>query len=157
MQATSARRFLLVTRPDKGATVEDHRASQGTAHRRRRRTRPFGRRPGAGRPPIGVNVSGDPLAAAATYLGISESDLHTKLRAGQTLAAIAVATSGKNRDGLIRYVVNDAKAKITAAQQAGTLTADQATRLTSGLQDRITRLVDSTGARFGPGGFRRGR
>jgi len=117
----------------------------------------LGRRPGAGGPPIGMNVTGDPLAAAATYLGISESDLRTKLRAGQTLAAIAVATSGKNRDGLIQYVVNDAKAKITAAQQAGTLTADQATRLTSGLQDRITRLVDSTGAPFGPGGFRRGR
>jgi hypothetical protein len=105
----------------------------------------------------GPNVIGDPFAAAATYLGTTAADLETKIRAGQTLAQIANATAGKNRDGLITYLVNDTKTKIAAAQAAGTITAAQATELTNSLQDRITRLVDSTRPPFGPGGPRRGR
>lgn len=97
--------------------------------------------PGIGR---GVKVGGDPLAAAATYLGISEQDLRTKLQSGQTLAAVANATSGKDRAGLIAAIVADQTAKIDAAQQAGTITADQATELKSDLTDRVTRLVDAT-------------
>jgi hypothetical protein len=112
-----------------------------------------GPRPGSGRGPGGFRLTGDPLAAAATYLGMTTADLETKLRAGQTLAQIANATAGHDRAGLIAALVNDAKAKIAAAQTAGTITATQATELTNTLQDRITRLVDSTGG--GPG--RRGR
>jgi hypothetical protein len=111
--------------------------------------------PGFGHLPGGSKVAGDPIAAAATYLGLSRADLETKLRGGQSLATIANATSGKNSDDLVAYLVNDAKTKIAAAQAAGTLTADQATHLTDELQDRMTRLVDSTD-RFGRGGFRRG-
>ena len=98
---------------------------------------------GFGRGPGGNRVTGDPEAAAAAYLGTTTADLETKLRAGQTLAQIANATSGKSRDGLIAALVNDAKAKIAAAQSAGTITAAQATDLTNALQDRMTRLVDS--------------
>jgi hypothetical protein len=108
--------------------------------------------PGFGRGPGARGVTGDPLAAAATYLGTTAADLQTKLRAGQTLGQIANATAGHNRDGLITALVNDAKAKIAAAQTAGTITAAQATELTNTLQDRMTRFVDST---EGPG--RRGR
>src|SRR5207302_8749609 len=61
--------------------------------------RPAG--PGVGRAPGGPRVTGDPLAAAATYLGTTSADLDTKIRAGQTLAQIANATSGKNRDGRV--------------------------------------------------------
>jgi hypothetical protein len=113
--------------------------------------------PGFGRGPGGPNVIGDSFAAAATYLGMTTADVETKMRAGQTLAQIANATAGKNRDGLVAYLVNDAKTKIAAAQAAGTITAAQATELTNSLQDRITRLVDSTRPFFGPGGPRRGR
>jgi ribosomal protein S20 len=115
-----------------------------------------GPNPGFGRGPGPRNVTGDPFAAAATYLGTTTADLETKLRAGQTLAQVANATAGKSRDGLVNALVADATAKIDAAQTAGTVTADQATRLKSNLSTRIGQLVDSTGVRgFFPG--RRGR
>ena len=78
-------------------------------------------------------MTGDPFAAAATYLGTTTADLQTKIRAGQTLAQIANATAGKSRDGLVGALVSDATAKIDAAQKAGTITADQATQLKSNL------------------------
>jgi hypothetical protein len=118
--------------------------------------RPSGPGIGFGRGPGGKNVTGDSLAAAATYLGTTEADLHTKLRAGQTLAQIANATPGKNRDGLVNALVADATAKIDAAQTAGRVTADQATQLKANLSTRIAQLVDATGpVPGGPG--RRGR
>ena len=99
--------------------------------------------PGFGRGP-GGNVIGDTEAAAATYLGTTEADLQTKLRAGQTLAQIANATAGKSRDGLVNALVADATSKIDAAQTAGKITADQATQQKSNLSTRIGQLVDST-------------
>ena len=101
--------------------------------------------PGFGR---GFDVQGDPLAAAATFLGTTTDDLRTKLQGGQTLAAVATA-SGKTRDGLIAALVNSAKTAIEKAKTDGKLTADQATQREAGLTDRITMLVDST--RPGPG------
>ena len=109
--------------------------------------------PGFGRGPGGPGLTGDPLAAASTYLGIPRADIETKVRAGQTLAQIANATAGKNRDGLFNALVADATAKIDAAQKAGTITADQAAQLKSNLSTRMAQLVDSTG----PIPFRRGR
>src|SRR2546425_2589668 len=105
---------------------------------------------GAQRGPGDRGVIGDQLSVAATYLGTTSDDLRTKMQAGQTLAQIAAATSGKSRDGLVAALTTDAKAKIAAAQAAGTITADQATRLTNGLADKITRFVDSTRPQ-GPG------
>ncbi len=92
-----------------------------------------------------AHVEGDPLAAAATYLGSSVDELRTKLTGGQTLAAIANATSGKSRDALIQALVADATDKIGQAQTAGTITADQATREKADLVSEMTRLVDSSG------------
>ena len=66
---------------------------------------------GAGRP-------GDPLATAATYLGVSESTLRSDLQSGKTLAAIANATPGKSAAGLIAALVakaeSDIQARVTA-------------------------------------------
>jgi DNA-binding phage protein len=87
---------------------------------------------------------GNPFAAAATYLGISESDLRTKLQSGQSLAQVAVS-SGKSRDGLIKAIVDADTAKIDQAQKDGKITADQATQLKTNLTDRVTRMVDATG------------
>ena len=109
--------------------------------------------PGFGRGP-GPNVTGDSLAAAATYLGTTAADLETKMRAGQTLAQIANATAGKSRDGLVNALVADATAKIDAAQTAGKITAAQATPLKSNLSTRLAQFVDNTRPAF-PG--RRGR
>jgi len=105
---------------------------------------PQGRGPGGPGRPGDRGVIGDSFAAAATYLGTTTADLRTKMQAGQTLAQIAAATAGKSRDGLVAALTADAKAKIAAAQAAGTITADQATQLGNGLADRIARLVDST-------------
>jgi hypothetical protein len=108
--------------------------------------------PGFGRGPRG-NVIGDSEAAAAAYLGTTEADLETKVRAGQTLGQIANATAGKNRDGLVNALIADATAKIDAAQKAGTITADQATQLKANLATRIAQEVDTTDTHPG----RRGR
>jgi hypothetical protein len=104
----------------------------------------YGPGPGFGRGP-GDKVTGDSLAAAATYLGTTEADLQTKIRAGQTLAQIANATAGKSRDGLLNALVADATAKIDAAQTAGKITADQATQLKANLSTLLAQLVDATG------------
>src|SRR5216683_1394089 len=95
----------------------------------------------------------DYLSAAATYIGITTAHLRTKMQAGQTLAQIAAATSGKSRDGLVAALTADAKAKIAAAQTAGTITAAQATELTNDLATRIANFVDSNRP-MGPGGPR---
>ena len=99
--------------------------------------------PGGPRGGFGFGVQGDPLAAAATFLGTTTADLRTKMEAGQTLSQIATA-AGKTRDQLVQALVADATAKIEAAKTAGTLTAAQATQLESGLTDRMTKLADST-------------
>ncbi len=88
-------------------------------------------------------VGGD-LGVAATYLGIGEADLRTKLQAGETLASIANATPGKSRDGLVQALVADHTAKIDAAQAAGRITAEQATQMKADLTTRIGQMVDST-------------
>ena len=94
---------------------------------------------GAQRGPGDRGVIGDQLSVAATYLGTTTDDLRTKMQAGQTLAQIAAATSGKSRDGLVAALTTDAKAKIAAAQTAGTITADQATSRTAYAVTRIGR------------------
>src|SRR5207248_7661805 len=76
---------------------------------------------GPGGPGFGVRL--DSLAAAATYLGISQADLQTKVQSGQSLAQIAAATAGKSRDGLIAALVADAKDKVGAAHTAGPIAA----------------------------------
>lgn len=99
--------------------------------------------PGLGGRGFGFGVQGDPLAAAATFLGTTTADLRTKMQGGQTLAQIATA-AGKTRDALIPALVADAKTKIEQAKTDGKITADQATQLETGLTDRMTKLVDST-------------
>lgn len=109
--------------------------------------------PALGHGMSGVKVGAD-LSVAAAYLGMSETDLRTRLQAGETLAAIANATAGKSRDALIQALVADATAKIDAAQTAGTITAAQATAAKADLTAKITAMVDSTrpmGPRFGFG------
>jgi len=101
--------------------------------------------PGNGGPgrPFGFGMQGDPLAAAATFLGTTTADLRTKMEAGQTLTQIATA-AGKTRDQLVQALVADATAKIEAAKTTGTITAAQATQLESGLTDRMSKLADAS-------------
>ena len=106
-------------------------------------------RVGGGGP--GSQFEGDDLTAAATYLGVTEADLRTKLQAGQTLAQIAGATSGKNRDGLIQAIVKAETTEIDAAQTAGKITAAQATAEKANLTAEATAIVDNARPAGGPG------
>jgi hypothetical protein len=104
---------------------------------------------------------GDGLAAAVTYLGITQNALLTQLQSGKTLAQIAEATSGKSTAGLVAALVGAEKTELAAAVKAGDLTQAQADQISSGLQARVTALVNGTrpahdgpGDHDGPSGFR---
>jgi hypothetical protein len=84
------------------------------------------------------------LDAAASYLGLTEAQLHNELESGKSLAQVA-KDRGKSVDGLINAMVDAAKKKLDDAVAAGRLTKDQETEMLNGLKDRITNLVNSTG------------
>jgi hypothetical protein len=97
----------------------------------------------------------DDFAAAATYLGLSQSDLQTALQSGKTLAQVADATSGKSTAGLIDALVAAEQTELAADVTAGKLTQAQADQITATLKDRFTNLVNGTrpaGRGFGFGG-----
>lgn len=94
---------------------------------------------------------GDAFQAAATYLGVSVSDLMTKLEAGKTLAQVADATSGKSASGLIDALVKAEQDELAQAVKDGRLTQAQADGISAGLKDRVTAMVNGTAPRPGPG------
>jgi len=94
----------------------------------------------------------DDLSAAATYLGLTESELQTKLQNGKTLAQVANASDGKSVDGLVDALVAAAKKHIAADVSSGRLTQAQADQIESGLKQQITNRVNSTGSPGGPHG-----
>ncbi|HEU5362089.1 MAG TPA: hypothetical protein VFU56_02050 [Gaiellaceae bacterium] len=112
--------------------------------------RPWHRFGGPGGPGGPFSDHDGGLASAATYLGISRSDLLTQLRSGKTLAQVAAATSGKSAAGLVDALVADAKAQLAQAVTDGRLTQAQADRIEQDLKQRITDRVNRTGP--GPGG-----
>jgi hypothetical protein len=95
---------------------------------------------------------GDDLAAAATYLGVSQADLLTSLQSGKTLAQVAAATSGKSVAGLIDALVAAEKTEVAAAVSAGRLTQAQADQIATGLTAHVTAEVNGTRPDHGPGG-----
>jgi hypothetical protein len=95
---------------------------------------------------------GDKLDAAASYLGLTEDQLRTKLESGKTLAQVA-KDEGKTVDGLVQAMLKDANAKIDAAVADGKLTKSQGDELKGGLEQQITDLVNGS---FRPGEHFRG-
>jgi hypothetical protein len=81
------------------------------------------------------------LDAAASYLGLTEEQLRTRLNAGKTLAEIAKAEN-KSVDGLKAALVKDVKDKLDAAVKDGRLTNADEQRALQGLQSRIDDLVN---------------
>ena len=82
------------------------------------------------------------LDAAASYLGMTEAQLHSALESGKTLAQVA-KSKGKSVDGLVNAMVADATAKLAAAVKAGRLTQAQANSMQADLKARITEMVNN--------------
>jgi sulfur relay (sulfurtransferase) complex TusBCD TusD component (DsrE family) len=83
------------------------------------------------------------LAAAASYRGISTSQLQQDLRSGRSLAAIAQAT-GKSVQGLEQALLTAAKARLAQAVSAGRITAAQEQQQEQALAQRIAQMVNRT-------------
>jgi hypothetical protein len=81
------------------------------------------------------------LKAAATYLGVTNAQLVTELRAGTSLAQVATAKS-KSVDGLKQALLAALKQKVDAAVAAGRLDAARAQKLLERAPAHIARLVD---------------
>ena len=101
------------------------------------------------------------LDAAASYLGLTETQLRSQFQSGKSLADVAKA-QGKSVDGLVQAIVDAAKKKVEAAVSAGRLTQTQADSILSGLKSHVSDFVNRTPPRFGlrngfqGGGFRGG-
>ncbi|HKF14354.1 MAG TPA: hypothetical protein VKB13_03910 [Gaiellaceae bacterium] len=81
------------------------------------------------------------LEAAATYLGLSETQLREALSNGKTLAQVA-GDRGKSVDGLVDAMLAHAKRKLDDAVKAGRLTNAEGNDMLAGLKKRITNLVN---------------
>jgi polyhydroxyalkanoate synthesis regulator phasin len=81
------------------------------------------------------------LDAAASYLSLTEDQLHSRLESGKTLAEIAKA-QGKSVDGLKAALVKDAKSHLDAAVKAGRLSSAEEQRVLADLEQRIDDLVN---------------
>jgi hypothetical protein len=106
---------------------------------------------GPGGPGFHHHGGGPGLDAAATYLGVTEAQLHTALESGKTLADVAKAT-GKTVDGLVAAMVADAKQHTADEVAAGRLTTAQQTQILSDLEQHITGMVNGQMPDHGPGG-----
>lgn len=93
------------------------------------------------------------LDAAASYLGLSESELRDELRDGNSLADVA-GEQNRSVDGLVQELVDEAEERIDDAVDDGRLSEERAARLKDDLEDRIRARVEDEG-RWGrvPFGF----
>jgi len=89
---------------------------------------------------FGFMGPGPALAPAATYLGLSASDLRSKLESGKSLAQIARA-QGKSVDGLVAALVAEARQHLDEAVSAGQLTKTQETEMLAKLRAGISDFV----------------
>jgi hypothetical protein len=88
--------------------------------------------------------------AAASYLGLSESELRAALREGKSLADVA-KEEGKSVDGLVDAIVADEKKQLDEAVKDGRLTDTQRDKLEADLEERVTDFVNGERASFGFG------
>jgi hypothetical protein len=93
------------------------------------------------------------FAAAAEFLGLTEAELHERLRDGDTLAEVASA-EGKTAAGLVDALLAAAKADLDEKVAEGRLTEAQRASILEDLEQRIEDVVSgefSFGFRGGPG------
>jgi hypothetical protein len=99
--------------------------------------------PGFGPGRDGPHAFGHGLDAAATYLGLTEAQLQTRVNSGKTLAEIAKA-QGKSVDGLKAALRKDEQTELDAAVKAGRLTKADEQRILKDVDQRIDALVNGT-------------
>jgi ribosomal protein S20 len=87
-----------------------------------------------------------PLAAAAQYLGLTDSQLLSDLGSGKSLAQVAKAR-GKSVGGLEQAMVAAIRSRLDQAVSAGRITKAQEQKLLSRLAVRINRRVNRAGIR----------
>jgi len=102
---------------------------------------------------IHVRGAGMHLSGAADYLGLTEAELHERLRDGQSLAEIAKA-QGKSVDGLKQALLAGAKEKLGEAVQDRRITAEQRDEMLEKLEAEIDDIVTGTPPRGRDFGFR---
>jgi hypothetical protein len=86
------------------------------------------------------------LDAAAEALGMSEAELRTALRSGQTLAQVA-ETRGVERQALVEALVAAASAHLDEQVAEGDLTQAEADERKAGLAERVGAQLDRVGPR----------
>jgi hypothetical protein len=96
----------------------------------------------------GFGHGGKSLAAAATYLGLTEAKLRAELEAGKTLAEIAKA-QGESVAGLKAALKAAAKTTLDAAVKDGRITQAQANEMLSRLDEHLDDMI--AGKRGGHG------
>ena len=84
------------------------------------------------------------MAAAARYLGLTQTELRAQKAAGKTLAQIAVA-QGKTVAGLKAAMIAAVEKNLDAAVAAGRITAAQKADRLAAMQDRVDALVNGAG------------
>jgi hypothetical protein len=87
-------------------------------------------------------------AAIASYLGLTQAQLREQLRAGKTLAEIAVA-QGKSVSGLEDAIYADVQAHLDRAVANGRLSTEQEQTLLTRLKSRLDDLVNHAFPAFG--------
>ena len=115
--------------------------------------------PFAGMSGMGIGMRGmafgehSPMSAAASYLGMSQTDLRTQLQAGKSLADVAKA-QGKSVSGLEDAMVSavttnlDADTELTTAQEKAILT------MVHSRIDTMVNTIHKPGSGIGPMGGR---
>jgi hypothetical protein len=91
------------------------------------------------RPPLG-----DPLAAAADYVGLSVDQLAQQLDSGKSLADVAKA-QGKSVDGLEQALIDAATSDLDKSVAAGDITGDQEQQVLDQLRSQIDGFVNGNG------------
>lgn len=93
--------------------------------------------PGRGGP------GGEHLAVAAKALGLTEAELRTKLKDGETSLADIAKDEGVSTDTLVKALVAEAEEHIDADVKAGRLTEAQAAERKKNLTEHITDRINN--------------
>jgi hypothetical protein len=148
---------IVAVRTRRLSTAAAHGRLSGRAERRRlallpRRVASEVARKGGPAPGAAVRRRAAALAPVTSYLGLSDAQLGTQLRAGHSLAQIANGIPGRSAGGLIAVLVAAAKSRLQAAVAAGRLSPAAEARRLGSLQARVAARVDRVprGSRGGP-------